>query len=346
VSNDKNTAAIELFKDVQLSPRAVEAQIALQTAVIPPHAISSHPGPGGRTLEYIKHTYARKTAQEGLPPTWSFDVVSATYFEEDHSAYVLARFTSMMPFRDPATQQVRFLERSVTEVGAHTNTNRNGDASGPRAYAIASAASRAFPRCLMAMYGFGMELYDQVTEPLTPDAAWTMLTEAAKKHNIDEEALKDKLKEKGFDAKEKLAEDFAGAYKILRDMEKQASQVSADEFEKPTTTAATPVPVAEPAPEPAQAQPEQAPEPAQPQVDASAGQGITPDDIETLSKSMLAWHDVTRWLEHNKVNPDKIGPLCQEHFGIPFNPNQIPEYFKWVALQIDDLKAQYPIQTQ
>ncbi|MBT7069976.1 MAG: hypothetical protein HN975_03705, partial [Anaerolineae bacterium] len=114
---------------------------------------------------------------------------------------------------------------------------------------------------------------------------------------------------------------------------------------KPTTTVATPEPVVKPAPEanaPAEAQAEQVVR----EVDRATGEVLLPDAINELATKMVAWHDVTRWLEHNGVDPDKVGPLCQEHFGSKFESNRLPEYFKWVALQLDDLKAQYPLQTQ
>jgi hypothetical protein len=163
-----------------VTPQVTEARIALQTKTLPLHAIKTRSG-RGKSLQYVKHTYATRVIQDGLLPTWSFDIVSYEIFQ-DKSVLALCRFAYKIPFTNP-DGTITWIDRSVTEAGNFLN-----DLKLPGAPAVAAAVSRGLVRCLMRMFGFSIELYEHEDE-MTPDNAYTAIFTFAQRNSVSQERL-------------------------------------------------------------------------------------------------------------------------------------------------------------
>lgn len=311
-----DTKEIQLFKEVEVSPTSIEAQMAFANKEIPAHAVKTRAARGGKALSYVDHVFATEAIQSGLLPTWSYDVLGYEY-HDDNSVTTRARFTDFLPYKDPVSGQMRFIERTLTEVGTYIN-----DMKLPKASAIAAATSRNLVRCLMRLYGFGIQFYKD-NEEVTPMQCWNTLKALGKSIKVSEDAMKEAIKKAGIEFDE-LPDRFTEAHEVVRSLEK-SQDVKKTEPES--------APAEDPGDEPAKEE----------VMDQATGEVPMPDDIEELAKGMKSWDNVTDWLKKMQVDPKPCGPLCQEKFGT-FTKEKMPEYFKFLALQIDDLKAQYPLQ--
>ena len=161
---------------VNISPHVAEAQMAIATKSVPLRAIKTRQGRGGKVLQYIDHIFATETIQKGLLQTWSFDIVSYEIFE-DKSVLAIVKFTYLVPYNNAG--KIDWITRSVTEAGNYVN-----DMKLPGAPAVAAAASRGLVRCLMRMFGFGIQFYKGGEDEETPEMAWTTVEKFAKDNKI------------------------------------------------------------------------------------------------------------------------------------------------------------------
>jgi len=201
-----DSLAIQILAEDEITPETVRALTSLATARIPKEMISEHPGKGGRKFQYVKHTHATRVMLEsGLLWDFKADVGNAMVFD-DRSAAVPCTLTVRIQLRTG-----EWLERSVTEVGAF----EDGGAGMPSAMMVASAASRGLPRCMMRMFGWGIELYPDSETP--PVGWWRALTGLARKYKVDPKLLRDQLKEEGF-SEDDLGPKFDEIVGIIKDL--------------------------------------------------------------------------------------------------------------------------------
>jgi len=228
--------------------RAIQA---LKNRQVPPEIVQTRPGRGGKTFDYVPHTYVTETLVDGLDMYFSHDVLQA-HVCEDGSSWALVRLQIHIPIQQP-DGTVAFFTNSITEIGAF-----DGPAAMLDAHKIAAAASRGLAKCLMRRFKIGLELYKR-EDDITPEAAWVSLFEFAanQRHaNTEEEraALReeivDMLKKHGIANKQAVLDRFQEAYRLVSDFVKGKPATPTMEEE--------PEPEAEPEPEP---QPEPDPGP-------------------------------------------------------------------------------------
>jgi len=238
--------------------RAIQA---LKNRQVPPEIIQTRPGRGGKTFDYIPHTYVTETLVDGLDMYFSHDVLEARMCE-DGSSFALVRLQIHIPIHQP-DGTIAFFTNSITEVGAFDGPGAMLDA-----HKLAAAASRGLAKCLMRRFKIGLELYKQEGD-VTPEAAWASLFEFAanQRHARGKEeraALKDEivaaLKEHGITG-ESLLDRFSEAYQIVTDLAKS----------RPATP-----PMEEPS------EPEGIPEPEQ---------GLTDEEIKSLVEAVETWDE-------------------------------------------------------
>lgn len=218
--------AIALYDD-EVDPKFIQAVNVLKSKEIPKSAIKEHPGKGGKTFKYIDHIWATETLQNGLPNLWCFEVFDWEHFREklkirkpdgnyieidSRSVVARCKLTLFVPLKD--TNPQAFLERWVTEVGVFEIND-----SMPTAMGVASAVSRGLCRCMMRMFGIGLQFYRGDEQQPTPAEAWTSLKQFALNQGSDwskefQQAYIDALKEKGI-TKENIVDKFSDAYEIL-----------------------------------------------------------------------------------------------------------------------------------
>jgi len=197
--------------------RAIQA---LKNRQVPPEIVQTRPGRGGKTFDYIPHTYVTETLVDGLDMYFSHDVLEA-HICEDGSSWAMVRLQVHIPIHQP-DGTVAFFTNSITEIGAFDGPGAMLDA-----HKLAAAASRGLAKCLMRRFKIGLELYKQEGD-VTPEAAWTSLFEFAAnqrrvKSQEQRKALKDEivaaLKQHGITG-ETLLDRFSEAYQIVTDLAK------------------------------------------------------------------------------------------------------------------------------
>ena len=191
-----------------LSQSYLEGANSLATKVIPASAVKKRPGKGGQTFDYVKHTWVTEVLQNTLSHLWSFDVLNWEIFNDSKpNVAVLCKLSVNIPL-----QSGGFLERSVTEVGAF----EDGTGKMPTAMMVAAGASRGLCRCVMRMFGLGIQFYKDTDDPTsTPDGAWTALRTFAKNKGHDNpDEIAAALKESGISSSE-LVDRFEEAYAIV-----------------------------------------------------------------------------------------------------------------------------------
>lgn len=211
----KNIAVVEEILALDLSPEVLRAVQSLKTGTLPPEMISNHPGKGGKVFSYVKHTHATQTMNDsGL--LWDFHAnIGDAVLYEDRSAAVPCTLTVRLVLTTGET-----IERSVTEVGAF----EDGSGVMPKAMILASAASRGLPRCMMRMFGWGLELYPDSRTP--PVGWWKALRGYAATKKIASSDLREELKKRGFEEKD-LELRYEEAVQIINKM----SEVKPEKFD-------------------------------------------------------------------------------------------------------------------
>jgi hypothetical protein len=211
----KSKALVPIFESSIVDPRQVDAMNALTSKRVPKNAIKTHPGKGGNIFTYVDHVWVTEMLQHGLGNLWNWEVLDYQVFTD--SVAVRGSLTIYIPL-DPLQRKTGdplYITRTVTEIGSF-------DAGGGKmttSNMIASAASRCLCRCVMRMFGIGIEFYKKEDAPMTANHAWTTLKEFAIKQGItwdDEFQAKfiAAMKAKGV-TRENIVDKYADAYRIL-----------------------------------------------------------------------------------------------------------------------------------
>lgn len=273
------------FLDLKINPKTVEAQLALQNHKIPESAVRTRQARGGKPLSYIDHVYATETVQRALPPTWSFKVRSYEYFE-DNSVLAICSFKFYMPYT--SVNGTEWVEREVAEIGSFIN-----DRKMVKAFAISSAVSRGFVRCLMRMFGFGIEFYknkrEEDNEDVTPEQAWAMAVATGASLGINQEKVLEIMKSIGV-WKDNIADEFQHLWEALNEHAKKARL--------------------EPFP---------------------AKEAMVPDNGSAPKEQYYTnWSDVHLWLADNGINSKDAAVKLMENpmFTKPFNVAEVPMMHK------------------
>ncbi len=216
---------VKSIQSGSIKPAMLRALNVLDTGKVPSKQIDTRPGPSGKTLSYVKHTYATKLLQDGLGPLWSFEVTHWDVFRETllvkgkgdkkverESVSVAARctLTVLHPILD---KEDDYMKQTVTEVGAFEK-----NAGMPTAMAIGAAASRGLCRCMMRMIGLGMEFYDKPDAEITPNQAWNILKSYLQRRGIEwtddfKDSLTKALELEGISS-DNIVDKFTIAYEV------------------------------------------------------------------------------------------------------------------------------------
>ena len=215
-NTELSTAAAELTKP-EINPEFLKAINALKKKKVPTSAIQKRPGKGGKTFSYISHTWATETIQNALGNLWSYDAIKWDVFTDNikgkdvQNVAALVKFTMHIPFESNGTMQL--MDRSVTEVGSFVNEARM-----PTSNAIAAAISRGLCRCLMRMFGLGIEFYKSDDIQMTTVDAWSALWEFAQNQGFRDKDAVTKAFADAEITKDSLVDRFEDAYRIVAEL--------------------------------------------------------------------------------------------------------------------------------
>lgn len=200
------------FESSLIDAKQIEAYNNLVAKKIPEDAIQTHPGKAGKTFTYVNHIWITEQLQNALGNMWSWEVLSWQVYPD--SVAVLGKLTLHMPLSNGT-----IFDRVVTEIGSFDG----GGGKMTTSNMVASAASRSLCRCVMRMFGLGIEFYkkNKEDEP-TADEAWTSLKTYAKNQGVkwDEGFSKEygeAIKAAGI-TRENMVDRYADAYAILATM--------------------------------------------------------------------------------------------------------------------------------
>lgn len=147
--------------DERLDPKSARALQIFASGEIPPSAIKTHPGKGGKTFSYVSHAWITRKLQDlPLPIVWSWNVLDYQILK-DGSPIVRAELIVTTTLQDGSS-----ITKKVTELG----TAAGDMASMSDANKILSSASRALCRCVMRMFGVGLQFYAS-EDAMTAEAA-------------------------------------------------------------------------------------------------------------------------------------------------------------------------------
>ena len=212
----RSAATTELTKS-EINPEFLKAINALKKKKVPENAIQKRPGKGGKTFSYISHTWATETIQNALGNLWSYDAIKWDVFTDTikgkdvQNVAALVKFTMHIPFESNGTMEL--MDRSITEVGSFVN-----EAKMPTSNAIAAAISRGLCRCLMRMFGLGIEFYKNEDSPMTTIDAWSALWEFAQNQGFrDKDAITKAFATEKI-TKENLVDRFEDAYRVVAEL--------------------------------------------------------------------------------------------------------------------------------
>ena len=305
-----------------MSPEMLEAQRAFISKKIPEHAVRRRAARGKKSLDYVDHVYATEAIQNGLPLTWSFDLVSYEIFDEGEkggrkqadSVLAVTRFTFVLVMIDGNENYV-FLPRTVTETGVFLN-----DLKLPKAAAVAAAVSRGLVRCLMRMFGFGIQFYKN-DEDITPDQAWTSIKDFGEDNGISQERIGEIMQGIGIN-KDNIVNRFTDLFDAVGAEIKSEKVTPMPNFSAPSTKSEEAVGSK------SIFVPEQAT--TTPQEDA----------INEESMQYASWEDIDKWLKANGIIPsdatEKVRNYCIRT-GVQYSEKLVPEYWKHLRAEYDHL---------
>jgi hypothetical protein len=170
--------------DSSLDPSAARALQIFASGKIPKEAIKTHIGKGGKTFSYVSHAWVTRQLQDlPLPIVWSWNVLDYQILKDGSP---IARAELIV---DTTLPDGRIISKKITEVGtaAGDMTSMND------ANKILSSASRALCRCVMRMFGVGLEFYAN-EDTMTAEAAKDTIFGAVDKNITNVEGRK-KVKE-------------------------------------------------------------------------------------------------------------------------------------------------------
>ena len=219
----------------EMDLRRANALDILASRRVPVTEIDERPGPTGKKLHYIKHTYATRLMQDGFQNLWSFECLDYEVFKdtimvkgkvpdpndpkkkidgklprEQRSIAAKCKLTISYPMTNG-----NFYEQRFTEIGAFEPNSGMSTANG-----VASAVSRALLKCLMRGLGIGLELYEGESQAQpTPTQAWNILKRYLETRGLEwndelKDDLQERLKKSGIKTKEDIVEKFTLAYEV------------------------------------------------------------------------------------------------------------------------------------
>lgn len=213
--------------------RRMAAIDILNSGRVPANEIDKRPGPGGKTLSYIKHTYGTRLMQDGFGPLWSFECLDYQVFHDELMKWVgkgkdrkkqkflqrsiVARCKLTITYPIPDTTADKWHKQVFTEIGAFEPNEGMSTANG-----VGSAVSRGLMKCMMRALGIGLELYeDEAQQEITPKAAWNILKRYLQRRDIEwtdefKDQLTDALDKAGISS-ENIVEKFNMAYSIANE---------------------------------------------------------------------------------------------------------------------------------
>ena len=191
----------------------------LSSGIVPASEIDKRPGPSGKTLSYVKHTYVTRLMQDGFQNLWSFECLDYKVFHdtiktkdkewEQRSIAARCKLTISYPLSNGT-----FYDQKFTEIGAFEPNAGMSTANG-----VASSVSRGLVKCMMRALGIGLELYeDEGQADPTAQQTWNILKRYLETRGIEwTDDFKDELT-KALEAvginSENLVDRYTDAYEI------------------------------------------------------------------------------------------------------------------------------------
>jgi len=196
------SSAISPIGQRRVTPEMLMALDTLASEEVPPSAIMTRPGRGGKVFSYVSHIWVTQKLRDALGMLWSMRVVDYQVF--DDSALAIVELTIHAPLEDGSTMDV-----VITEVGSFDG----GGGKMAKAMMVAAAASRGLCRCVMRRFGVGKEFYDEGEQPSLKEA-WEAIKRHGERQGLSEEEIISVLTANGVDRKN-LRDDFVEAWKMI-----------------------------------------------------------------------------------------------------------------------------------
>lgn len=228
-------------EEQQMDVRKANALDILRSGRVPVSEIDERPGPAGKTLSYIKHTYGTRLMQDGFGPLWSFECLDYKVFKDTLMKWVgpkdnrkkepfeqrsvVARCKLTITYPALETTPDKWLKQVFTEIGAFEPNEGMSSAN-----AVGSAVSRGLMKCMMRALGIGLELYeDEAQQEVTPNAAWNILKRYLERRGIEwtdefKAELTNALEKAGISS-ENIVEKFTVAYGIANEFLKDEEDI-------------------------------------------------------------------------------------------------------------------------
>jgi len=220
----------------KLSARTVHALDTIQSGVVPPHAIQTRPGAGGKMIPYVGHVWATKLMNSAFGFLWDYENIGWEVFD-DGSVATRNKMSVNVPIGYKPDGTPIFYTRVVTEIGSFEaypktiSTSKDPNVRGKMeavispvtgkaeftmntADRVASSVSRGLPKCMLRAFNLGTELFDSPEDKLTPEEVWRSLVNTAAKNGISKQDTAELLKSKGFTG-DQLPERFHEAYTTI-----------------------------------------------------------------------------------------------------------------------------------
>lgn len=213
-----------------VDPRQMKAYNNFVSRKIPDEAIQEREGAGGKTFKYVSHTWMTEQIQLAFGNATNFEVLDWEVFEDEpnknNKRTLSVSAKCRLTFRivvDPKYRKFpsdpMYIDRVVTEVGVfHKQVTGM-----PTAMAVASAVSRGYCRCVMRMFGLGIELY-KTEEEMSFRETWEELknyAEGIRPGSFTDEFAKeyaDLLKEEDITRENIMNTGFVKAKKLLKEL--------------------------------------------------------------------------------------------------------------------------------
>lgn len=206
------SSSLAIAGDAEITAKSLLAQQIVVSGTVPPEHVKQRPGRGGKTFDYISGWWLKNLIREAKGAAWSWEIIpNAWQIMPDGSTIALGRYTEYIVMPDGT-----IFSHFVQDVGTHDGGSNDKMA---QAHKIASAATRAFPRCIATMYGLGIELYVDDDGEMSPEKAVEVLISFGQKHaGMSGEEIKELIKERTLGeiaTPRKVLDNFERCYQLV-----------------------------------------------------------------------------------------------------------------------------------
>lgn len=215
----KNLTAFPGIPDPN-DPLVIRAKAIIDSGEIPESAIKTHPGAGGKTFKYIKHTWISRMMNAAFGPYWSWQVLDVQV-QSDDSGIARVQMDINYPYYDQHLN-ITFFRRTITEIGAFVAQE---GAHMKKSNIAASAVSRGLARCFMRAFNVGAKFYEEDgLEEITNKSVWNEVARFADRNDINRDTMIAALKTAGI-TRDDLAAKRDEVWRIVNKLKRPEEEV-------------------------------------------------------------------------------------------------------------------------